>query len=42
MTKVAFLDRDGTINVDKSYVHKKEEDNIHFLCNGIEDVIKYL
>lgn len=25
MVKVAFLDRDGTINVDKGYVYKKEQ-----------------
>lgn len=25
MTKAAFLDRDGTINVDKGYVHKVED-----------------
>lgn len=25
MTKVVFLDRDGTINVDNGYVHRKED-----------------
>lgn len=25
MNKVCFLDRDGTINIDKGYVHKKED-----------------
>lgn len=39
MTKVAFLDRDGTINVDKSYVHRKEE--FEFLP-GVIDALKKL
>ena len=25
MNKAVFLDRDGTINVDKHYLHKKED-----------------
>jgi D-glycero-D-manno-heptose 1,7-bisphosphate phosphatase len=37
MNKALFLDRDGTINIDKHYVYKKED---FILINGICDVIK--
>jgi len=36
--KAIFLDRDGTINVDKGYVHKKED--LEFLPNAIEGMRK--
>ena len=34
MNKAVFLDRDGTINVDKGYVHRKED--FDFLPGAIE------
>lgn len=34
MRKVIFLDRDGTINVEKSYLHKWED--FEFEKNAIE------
>ena len=37
MNKALFLDRDGTINVEKSYLHRKDE--FHFV-DGICDAIK--
>ena len=37
MNKVLFLDRDGTINVDKHYVYKKDD---FILIEGICDAIK--
>ncbi|MBN1502648.1 HAD family hydrolase [Candidatus Woesearchaeota archaeon] len=33
MNKAVFLDRDGTINVDKGYVYKKED--LEFLPNAV-------
>ncbi|MBL0703111.1 MAG: D-glycero-beta-D-manno-heptose 1,7-bisphosphate 7-phosphatase [Sulfurospirillum sp.] len=38
MKKAIFLDRDGIINVDHSYVYKK--DDFEF-CKGIFEVLKY-
>lgn len=37
MNKALFLDRDGTINIDKHYVYKKED---FILVEGICDAIK--
>lgn len=37
--KVAFLDRDGTLNVDKGYSHKKEE---CILTDGCVEALSYL
>lgn len=37
MKKALFLDRDGTINVDKHYVYKKED---FVLIKGVTDAIK--
>ncbi len=41
MTKAAFLDRDGTINVDKGYVHKIREiefiPGIFRICRQLKD-----
>lgn len=37
MHKALFLDRDGVVNVDYGYVHKKE--NFHFI-DGIFDLVK--
>ena len=39
MNKAVFLDRDGIINVDKSYLYKIEEFEF---CEGIIEVLKYL
>lgn len=38
MNKAIFLDRDGVINVDKSYVYKKEDFEF---CEGIFEVLKH-
>ncbi|WP_373034660.1 D-glycero-beta-D-manno-heptose 1,7-bisphosphate 7-phosphatase [Sulfurimonas sp.] len=38
MTKALFLDRDGIINVDKKYVHKKDEFEF---TDGIFEFCKY-
>jgi D,D-heptose 1,7-bisphosphate phosphatase len=38
MNKAIFLDRDGTINIDKGYVHKIED--LEFLPNAIEGLRK--
>jgi len=38
MSKAIFLDRDGTINIDKCYVHKIED--LEFLPNAIEGLKK--
>lgn len=32
--KAAFLDRDGVINVDYAYVHRRE--NFHFIPGALE------
>lgn len=39
MNKAVFLDRDGIINVDKSYVYKIEDFEF---CNGIFELLGYL
>jgi len=38
-TKAAFLDRDGVINIDKSYVHKVED--FEFV-DGVFETLKFL
>lgn len=38
MNKAIFLDRDGVINVDKSYVHKIEDFEF---CDGVFDALKH-
>jgi len=38
-TKAAFLDRDGVINIDKSYVHKVED--FEFI-DGVFEALKFL
>lgn len=37
-SKALFLDRDGVINVDKSYLYKKED---FVFCDGIFELLKY-
>lgn len=39
MKKIAFLDRDGVINVDYGYVYLRE--NFHFM-DGLEELMKWL
>ena len=38
MNKAIFLDRDGVINIDKSYVYKKEDFEF---CEGVVEVLKH-
>ncbi len=38
MKKAVFLDRDGVINVDKSYVYKIEE---FTFCEGVFDALAH-
>ena len=38
MNKAIFLDRDGVINIDKSYVYKKEDFKF---CEGVFEVLKH-
>ena len=38
-TKAVFLDRDGVINHDKTYVYKKEDFEF---CDGVFEVLRYL
>ena len=38
MFDAIFLDRDGTINIDKNYVHKR--DQLEFCTNAIEGLVK--
>ncbi len=37
--KAVFLDRDGVINIDKSYLYKKED---FVFCDGIFKLLKYV
>ncbi len=37
--KAIFLDRDGVINIDKSYLYKKED---FIFCDGIFELLKYV
>ncbi len=37
--KAVFLDRDGVINIDKSYLYKKED---FVFCDGIFELLKYV
>ncbi len=37
--KAVFLDRDGVINIDKSYLYKKED---FIFCDGIFELLKYV
>ncbi len=39
MNKAIFLDRDGIINVDKTYLHKIEDFEF---CDGVFETFKYL
>ena len=37
-SKALFLDRDGVVNIDKSYLYKKED---FVFCDGIFELLKY-
>ena len=42
MTKALFLDRDGTINIDKAYVHRREDfefiDGVFDFCRRAQEL----
>ncbi len=42
MTKALFLDRDGTINIDKAYVHRREDfefiDGVFAFCRRAQEL----